>query len=75
MCPSVLPENLRVFVENSGKKILAKIVSACGIWSKEFGKNFIFDKSARKNLRVFAYVDIRCRVFSMWYLVLSLRWG
>jgi hypothetical protein len=46
ICPSVLPENLRVFVELWGKKILAKIVSACGVWSKEFEKNFIFDKSA-----------------------------
>jgi hypothetical protein len=45
-CPSVLPQNLRVFVENSGKKIPPKIVSAYRIWSKEFEKNFIFDKSA-----------------------------
>jgi len=46
MGPSVLPENLRVFVELFAKKILVKIVSACEAGSKEFEKNFIFDKSA-----------------------------
>jgi hypothetical protein len=44
--PSVLPKNLRVFVELFAKKISPKIVSAYWIWSKEFEKNFIFDKSA-----------------------------
>jgi hypothetical protein len=62
MCPSVLHKNLRVFVELFAKKFLPKFVTTYGIRVKEFEKNFIFDKSARKNLRVFAYVDIGYRV-------------
>jgi hypothetical protein len=61
ICPSVLPENLRFFVELFGKKISAKIVSAYEMGSKKFEKNFIFDKSARKKMRICAVlVDTEC---------------
>jgi hypothetical protein len=52
ICPSVLHKNLRVFVELFAKKILSKFVSAYGVWSKEFEKNFIFNKSAGFFLRI-----------------------